>query len=144
MLSHPTISVEAIAAANVSRCPEPQSDENGNGTGGSAHNGASRKAGVNTSIRDAGWRHLLSLLVYTAACAGKRVEAVPPAYTSQDCSGCGKRIHKSLRVRTHVCRTCGLVMDRDLNAARNIVWRGQRLRGLPAVARRRTREPAAL
>ena len=60
------------------------------------HNGASRKAGLNKSIHDAGWGHFLSILAYKAACAGKRVEAVPPAYTSQDCSGCGQRVQKSL------------------------------------------------
>jgi putative transposase len=43
------------------------------------------------------------------ACTSKRVEAVNPAYTSQDRSGCGKRMYKSLRVRTHVCPHCGLV-----------------------------------
>jgi transposase len=121
------------AAANESRCPEPQPDENGTGAGGSAHHGAKQKAGLNTSIQDAGWRHfltILSIFAYTAACAGKRVDAVPPAYTSQDCSGCGKRVRKSLRVRTHVCPSCGLALDRDLNAARTIPWRGQRLRGV--------------
>ena len=91
-----------------------------------------RKAGLNTSIQDAGWRHFLWILAYTAACAGKRVEAVNPAYTSQDCSGCGARIHKGLSVRTHVCTTCSLILDRDENAAKNIQWRGQRLRGLVA------------
>jgi predicted RNA-binding Zn-ribbon protein involved in translation (DUF1610 family) len=65
-----------------------------------------------------------------AAWAGKRVEAVPPAYTSQDCSGCGKRLHKSLSVRTHVCTNCGLILDRDETAALHIHWAGQALRGL--------------
>jgi putative transposase len=77
--------VEAIVAANLSRRPAPKPDASG--TGGSAHDGASCKAGPNTSIHDAGWHHflsILSLLAYTAACAGKRVEAVNPAYTSQD------------------------------------------------------------
>jgi transposase len=68
-----------------------------------------------------------------AAWAGKRVEAVPPAYTPQECSRCGKRVRKSLRVRTHVCLTCGLVLDRGLNAARTIHWRGQRLQGVAGV-----------
>jgi putative transposase len=60
---------------------------------------------------------------------------VPPAYTSQDCSGCGERVPQSLAVRTQVCPNCGLVMGRDENAARNIHWAGQALRGragLPA------------
>jgi putative transposase len=124
--AYDTISVEAIQPANLSRRPAPKPD----GTGGYLHNGARRKAGLNKSIHDAGWRQFLMILTFTAACAGKRVEAVDPAYTSQECSGCGERIFKSLSVRTHVCTTCGLVLDRDENAARNIQWRGQRLRGL--------------
>jgi putative transposase len=128
--AYDTIDVEAIQPANLSRRPAPKPD----GTGGSAHNGASRKAGLNSSIQDAGWRRVLSILTFKAACAGKRMEAVPPAYTSQDCSGCGERIYTSLSVRTDVCTHCGLIVDRDENAAKTIQWRGQRLRGLPAVA----------
>ncbi|HEV8190120.1 MAG TPA: transposase, partial [Ktedonobacterales bacterium] len=62
--------------------------------------------------------------------AGRRVVALPPAYTSQECSGCGERVPKSLSVRTHACPSCGLVLDRDENAARNIQWAGQALRRL--------------
>ena len=137
--AYDVLDVEAIQPANLSRRPEPK--PNGNGTGGYAHNGASRKAGLNKSIQDAGWRHFLSILAFKAAWAGKRVEAVPPAYTTQDCSGCGERIYKSLSVRTHVCTNCGLILDRDLNAAKNILWRGQRLRGVPALAGAMNREP---
>jgi putative transposase len=72
------------------------------------------------------------------------VEAVNPAYTSQDCSGCGERIYKSLSVRTHACTHCGLILDRDENAAKNILWRGQRLRGVPALAGAMNREPVGL
>jgi putative transposase len=134
------IAHEAMQPANLSRRPAPIPD----GNGGYLPNGAARKASRNTSIHDAGWGQFLSLLTFKAACAGKRVEAVSPAYTSQDCSGCGERIHKSLSVRTHVCTHCGLVLDRDENAARNIQWRGQRLRGVPALAGAVNREPAGL
>jgi putative transposase len=133
------IYVEAIQPANLSR-PESKPD----GTGGYEHNGASRKAGLNKSIHDAGWRHFLSLLAFKAAWASKRVEAVNPAYTSQDCSGCGERVYKSLSMRTHVCTNCGLILDRDENAAKNIQWRGQRLRGVPALAGAMNREPVGL
>jgi putative transposase len=135
-----TIYVAAIQPANLSRRPEPKPD----GNGGYERNGASRKAGLNKSIQDAGWRHFLSILAFKAACAGKRVEAVSPAYTSQDCSGCGERIYKTLSVRTHVCTHCGLILDRDENAARNIQWRGQRLRGVPALVGAMNREPVGL
>ncbi len=84
------------------------------------------------SLSDAGWAPFRSILAAQAACAGRRVVAVPPAYTSQDCSGCGERVPTSLRVRTHVCTSCGLVLDRDENAARNMQWAGQALRGVVA------------
>jgi transposase len=53
-------------------------------------------------------------------------------------------VYKSLSVRTHVCTNCGLILDRDENAALNILWRGQRLRGVPAVAGALNREPVGL
>jgi putative transposase len=85
-----------------------------------------------------------SILAFKTACAGKRVEAVNPAYTSQDCSDCGERILKSLSVRRHVCTHCGLVMDRDENAARNILWLGQSLWGVVGMPAAMNREPVAL
>ncbi len=96
------------------------------------------------SIADAGWAQFRAILEAKAACAGRQVVVVPPAYTSQDCSGCGERIPKSLSVRTHVCTSCGLVMDRDENAARNIQWAGQALRGVVAVAATVNRESLVL
>ncbi len=119
---------EAIQPANLSRRPAPVPG----GNGGYLQNGARRKAGLNKSMHDAGWGHFLSILACKAEWAGKRVETVPPPYTSQDCSGCGERVPKSLSVRTHICTSCGLVLDRDENAARNIQWAGQALRGVVA------------
>jgi putative transposase len=84
------------------------------------------------SLSDAGWAAFRAILEAKAACAGRRVVAVPPAYTSQDCSGCGARVPKSLSVRTPACPSCGLVMDRDENAARNILRAGQARRGAVA------------
>jgi transposase len=46
------------------------------------------------------------------------------ANTSQQCSGCGERVPKSLAVRTHACPSCGLVIDRDRNASLNILCAG--------------------
>jgi transposase len=92
------------------------------------------------SIADAGWAAFRTILACKAECAGKRVVAVPPAYTSQDCSLCGERVPKSLSVRTHVCTNCGLILDRDENAARNIQWAGQALRGLVGMPARTNRE----
>jgi putative transposase len=145
--TYDTIYVEAIQPANLSRRPTPKQDENGT----YVHNGASQKAGLNKSIQDAGWRHFVSILTFKAACAGKRVDAVPPAYTSQDCSNvladgtiCGERISKTLSVRTHICPKCGYVADRDENAARNVLWLGQSLRGLAGMPAGMNREPAGL
>jgi putative transposase len=88
-----------------------------------------RNAHLAKSISDAGWAQFRTILEGKAAYAGRRVVAVPPAYTSQDCSSCGERVEKSLSVRTHVCTSCGLILDRDENAARNIQWAGQALQG---------------
>jgi putative transposase len=134
------IYLEDLPVSNLSRRPAPVPDDNG----GYLHNGASAKAGLNKSIQDAGWYAFRQILTCKAEWAGKRVEAVPPAYTSQDCSNCGTRVEKSLSVRTHVCTNCGLILDRDENAARNIQWAGQALRGVPAGAGVLNREPVGL
>jgi putative transposase len=86
------------------------------------------------SISDAGWAAFRIILVCKAVWAGKRVVAISAQYTSQDCSGCGERVPKSLSVRTHVCPSCGLVLDRDENAARNIQRAGQARQGAVALA----------
>ncbi len=95
-------------------------------------NNMARNHHLAKSISDAGWAQFRTTLEFKAACAGKRVVAIPPAYTSQDCSGCGERVPKSLSVRTHICTTCGLVLDRDEHAAKNIERAGQALRGAVA------------
>ena len=57
---------------------------------------------------------------------------VDPRGTSQTCSGCGVRVEKGLGERIHRCPACGLVLDRDVNAARNILKRGLEIgRGPP-------------
>jgi putative transposase len=96
------------------------------------------------SISDAGWRAFLSILTDKAACAGREVVAVNPAFTSQACSGCGVIVAKGLSVRRHSCPECGTELHRDHNAARNIQWRGQRLRGLAGAPAGVNREPARL
>jgi putative transposase len=96
------------------------------------------------SISDAGWAQFRTILEAKAVYAGRRVLAVPPAYTSQACSGCGALVQKSLSVRTHVCPSCGLVLDRDENAAINIQRAGQALRGVPALAGAVNREAPVL
>jgi putative transposase len=84
------------------------------------------------SISDASWSQFRSVLTSKAENAGRKVLAVNPAYTSQDCSGCGYRpdgldgrTKKKLSDRWHLCPMCGLSVDRDTNAAINILAVGQ-------------------
>jgi putative transposase len=77
------------------------------------------------SISDAGWGQFCAILAFKAACARKQVVAVPPAFTSQACSGCGVLVPKGLSVRWHRCPECGTSLHRDHNAALNILRRGQ-------------------
>jgi putative transposase len=80
------------------------------------------------SMHDAAWTQFAGARSYKAAGAGRRFVAVNPAYTSQDCSGCGQRkADLTLADRTYTCVQCGLVLDRDRNAARTIVARGKAL-----------------
>lgn len=77
------------------------------------------------SISDAGWGIFFNILDAKAKQAPcKKIIAVDPKYTSQICSGCGEIVKKSLAVRTHRCPYCGLEIDRDVNAAINILSRG--------------------
>jgi putative transposase len=80
------------------------------------------------SIQDAGWSEFLSILSFKAACAGRKVQPVNPAFTSQNCSGCGVIVSKGLSVRWHSCPDCGTRLHRDHNAAKNIERAGRALR----------------
>lgn len=74
-------------------------------------------------IHDAGWAQFLRYLAYKAENAGRSLVAVDPAGTSQQCSGCGQRVQKSLAQRWHSC-PCGVELDRDVNASLNILRAG--------------------
>jgi putative transposase len=76
------------------------------------------------SILDAGWSYLVSHLAHKAESAGREIAKVDPAYTSKTCSGCGVRFeHLSLWDRWIECG-CGVSLDRDHNAAINILQKG--------------------
>jgi putative transposase len=81
------------------------------------------------STQDARWAVFLGILGFKAACAGRSVVAVNPAFTSQRCSGCGVMVHKGLSVRWHSCLDCGTSLHRDHNAAKKRERAGQALRG---------------
>ena len=72
------------------------------------------------SINDAGWYQFRKWLECFGVKFGRITVAVKPALTSQECSSCGTVVKKSLSMRTHVCQ-CGFVLDRDWNAAINIL-----------------------
>jgi len=80
-------------------------------------------------VHDAGWAQFTSILASKAESADRDFNRVDPRGTSQMCSACGCEVRKDLSVRIHVCPHCGYVADRDVNAARNVQGRGQRLRG---------------
>ncbi|MEG4581712.1 transposase [Microcoleus sp. MON1_C5] len=75
------------------------------------------------SINDASWYQFRVWLEYFGKVFDKITVAVNSQYTSQECSSCGVTVKKTLSTRTHACK-CGCVLDRDFNAARNILSRG--------------------
>ena len=76
------------------------------------------------SIAAQQWTTFVNMLTSKAASAGGWVKKVDPTHTSQACSPCGHRVKKALSDRRHACPVCGLSIDRDGNAALNILNRG--------------------
>ena len=75
------------------------------------------------SILDAGWGQFLSILSTKAVNAGLLTVAVNPRNTSQNCSNCGHKVPKKVSDRVHLCPKCGYTEDRDVNAAKNILYK---------------------
>jgi transposase len=111
------IAFEDLQTTNLLKRPKPKQDE---ATGQYLPNGAAAKAGLNKSISDAGWSQFVQLCLYKAAWAGRMLVQVDPKSTSQICSGCGTVVKKDLSERWHSCE-CGCELDRDTNAAINIL-----------------------
>jgi putative transposase len=86
--------------------------------------GKSKGRGMRKSIMDVAWTQFISMTISKAEEAGRTVILVNPRNTSKMCSQCGFLVEKRLSERTHTCANCGLVMDRDENAALNILQRG--------------------
>lgn len=76
------------------------------------------------SIADASWYNFRQWLEYFGQKLGCEVIAIPPHYTSTECSNCGAKVQKSLSTRTHRCPDCGYTAQRDVNAAKVILKRG--------------------
>jgi putative transposase len=86
--------------------------------------GANKGRGMRKSIMDVAWSQFVEMTISKAEEAGRTVKLVNPRDTSKMCSDCGELVEKKLSERTHTCPHCGLVMDRDKNAALNILHRG--------------------
>ncbi len=71
----------------------------------------------------AAWGTFLRMLEYKCEREGTHVVAVDPRETTKECSACGVETEKPLCVREHSCPSCGFEVDRDLNAAYNILSR---------------------
>lgn len=82
---------------------------------------------LNRAMRDAAWFGFFDILCFKAEETGRTIIKVPAKNTSQICSQCGEIVPKNLSVRIHSCPHCGLVLDRDINAALNILRLGQSL-----------------
>lgn len=72
------------------------------------------------SISDAAWNIAITVTTYKAANAGRLVEQVSAKGTTIECNVCGQMVPKKLHERLHVCPACGVIEDRDENAAKNI------------------------
>ncbi len=77
------------------------------------------------SVSDVAWGSFLQRLACKAESAGVHLVAVDPRNTTQACSQCGTLVPKGLGDRIHACE-CGCVLDRDHNAALNVLARGLR------------------
>ena len=85
--------------------------------------------GLNRSMRDVAWFNFFNILKWKAEEATTRkIIEVDPKGTSQRCSRCDKEVPKDLSVRVHSCPFCHLILDRDHNAALNILKLGTSFR----------------
>jgi putative transposase len=117
-----TLVFEDLHVATMTKAPAPKQDEQGQ----YVPNGAAAKGGLSKSILDAGWGAFVALCSSKAEEAGCCVVKVAPHKTSQECCGCGYIVEKDLSVRWHSCPHCGTQLDRDHNAAKNILHRYQK------------------
>ena len=83
----------------------------------------SKSRKMTNGYNDASLGILRRRILDKASSAGRGIVLVDPKGTSQLCSVCGKVVKKDLSVREHECPYCNIRMDRDVNAARNILFR---------------------
>ena len=133
------ISSEIVASYDFIACEQLRVTDmvrSAKGTLSAPGTGVAQKRGLNRRISDQGWGRITRQLDYKAAWAGIQFVTVDPKYTSQDCSRCGQRNPGPTPARIYRCCGCGLEMDRDVNAAKNVLRRG-----LAKAGSRRGKEP---
>ena len=113
------IAVEDLRVPNMTRSARGTREEPGRGV--------AAKRALNRRILEQSWGRILGQISYKAEWAGRDLVRVDPAYTSRSCSGCGASTPQR-RYRVYDCPRCGLVLDRDVNAARNILARAYPVR----------------
>ncbi len=86
------------------------------------------------SIYDVAWGKFLTIMEAVALRSGVHFVKVSPHNTTVNCSRCGTKVPKTLSVRLHECPKCNLEMDRDENAAINILYKGLTAVGLTVAA----------
>ena len=119
-----TVVIEDLNVAGMTSAPKPVPD----GAGGHTHNGRSAKAGLNRAVLDVCPAELRRQLNYKLAWRGGTLVVADRFFpSSKTCSSCGRaKAELSLAERTYRREHCGLELDRDLNAALNLVAYGRR------------------
>lgn len=90
-------------------------------------NNMNRNHCLASHMMDSSWGMFKRMLEYKA----NRLVKVEPYNTSVECSRCGNLVPKALAIRIHECDRCGIVLNRDHNAAINILQKGLKLLNLP-------------
>jgi len=110
-----------IEDLDVSKMVKPRKKANGENH---QHGERSLNRGFNKALLEVSFYRIRQMLINKCNELGKQLILIDPAYTSINCSSCGKKIWKSLSTRTHKCYYCGLELDRDKNASLNILKKG--------------------
>ncbi len=107
------IAIEDLAVRNMVRSAAGTVEEPGTNV--------AAKRGLNRSIQEQTWGLIRQQLEYKAESAGRQLVIVDPRHTSQTCSECGVIDGASRQGKVYACRSCGVILDADINAARNIL-----------------------
>ena len=116
------IAIEALKVANMTRSARGTVEKPGRSV--------TAKSGLNRSIAEQSWAIIASQLAYKSELYGRTLVRVDPKHTSQTCSGCGMTDPDNRQGKRYKCGACGLAMDADTNAARNILARGLKTTGV--------------